>query len=367
MSFLQRVRTALAMPALAAGDARMGVQQAIASPYSRPNHLWHIVAPDWFPNAGRPTRAQAMRIPTVNRARRTICNSVARMPLAAYSGDSKIANQPAWIDRTDGPVSPYHRMLWTVDDILFYGWSAWAVQRDDAGMVSAADRIPFDAWRFRDEDGAVLFTDADGEEFQASEGSVILIPGSDEGLLIGSDTIIQHATDLLSSAAKAMRNPSAYLELHQTNDVVISDTDRERIISAWQKARAGENGGVAFTSAGIEVREHGAPLEHLLVEGRNAASLDVARAMGIPGLVVDATTEGASLNYQTSESKARDLIDYGLSAFMSPISARLGMDDVVPEGISIKFDLEDVIGPSGTAGTPDDGGSSTAPTATKGE
>lgn len=356
VSFLSRLRAALALPAVAAGE----LPRSFLSPYDDVNHLARIVAPEWFPQHRVIDRRAAMSIPAVSRARRTICNSVARLPLRCYRGPDVLTPGPLWLDRTDGPVSPYHRMLWTVDDLLFHGLSAWAVGRGVDGHVIAADRIPFDQWRI-DEHGQVLYRDPGGSEYVADAASIVVIPGSDEGLLNSSPTILGHALDLLAAASRATENPNAYIELHQTNDKPITKAERDELIANWVAARRGVNGGVAFTSAGIEVREHGAPVEHLLVEGRNASALDVARAAGIPGLIVDATTPTASLNYTTAEGKARDLIDYGLSAYMAPISARLGMDDVVPRGISTRFDLESVIGPHATVGTPDDSGALVPP------
>lgn len=301
-----------------------------------------------------------MAVPAVNRARRVVCNGVARTPLRAYRGLTLAADQPSWLDRTDGPVSPYHRMLWTVDDLFFHGWSAWAAARDESNAVVAADRIPFDRWHV-DAEGRVIYHETNGAETIVSDESVILIPGSDEGLLESSAGAVRHAADLLRSAAKAAETPSAYIDLHQTNETPITDEDRERIIAAWVRARRGENGGVAFSSAGIDVRELGAPIEHLLVEGRNAAALDVARACGVPGQLVDATTPTASLNYENADAKNRDLTENGLSAFMLPIAARLGMDDVVPQGVSIRFDTGTEVGPESSTGVPDDGGASTPP------
>lgn len=355
MKFFDAVRAALAAPAAAQGQVKY------LSPYDDVNHLWPIVAPDWVRSTGSVTRAQAMSVPAVKRARGIICTTIARIPLRAYRGTEPINPQPLWIDRTDGPVSPYHRMVWTVDDLLFYGWSLWAVSRDARGQVIAADRVPFDQWRI-ESDGTIVYVQPNGVETPADPRSVVLIPGSDEGLLEASGGAIRHAADLLANAAKAAENPAAYIDLHQTNDTPITDEQRRELIAGWVAARRGENGGVAFSSAGIEVRELGAPIEHLLVEGRNAAALDIARAMSLPGSAIDATVDKASLNYETQEGKAADLIDYGLSAYMSPIAARLGMDDIAPRGTAVRFDLEAETGPHGTAGTPDDGGASTNPT-----
>ena len=113
----------------------------------------------------------------------------------------------------------------------------------------------------------------------------------------------------------------AYLELHQTNDVPLTDPEVDALIARWARARNGENGGVAFTSAGIEVRELGAYGEHLLIEGRNAAVVDVARAIGIPGTLLDAVTQ-EGMTYQNADAKQADLATYGLNAYMRPIAAR---------------------------------------------
>lgn len=355
MSLLSKIRAALAVPAAAAGDVRF------QSPYDRDNHLWNFVAPDWFPTQGM-SREVAMSIPAVNRARRTIAHGVARIPLRAYRGETPLADAPLWLDRTDGPVSPYHRMLWTVDDLFFHGISAWAVQRNTAGLVIAADRVPFDSWAI-DPEGRFVYNAPDGSQTPADPRSVIVIPGSDEGILNTSGLALSHARSLIVNASKATETPAAYINIQQTNDYDVTQEEIDQTTLNWRESRAGKNGGVAFTSAGLKIEELGAPLEHLLIEGRNAAALDVARAAGVPGVIVDANN-GTNMTYENAEQKARDLIDYGLSAYMQPISARLGMDDMSPRGTSVAFDLESHLG-SGTEGAPDDGsGPTRTPTPT---
>lgn len=351
MSLLSKLRAALAVPATAHAR-RVGY----LSPYDDVNHLYHFVAPDWFPHREL-TREIAMGVPAVSRSRRIVCNTIAQLPLQAYRGDQKIES-PTWLDRADGPISPYQRMVWTVDDLFFYGLSLWAVDRNDEGRVLAADRVPFDEWTI-DGDGRILWIEPDGSQTVAAADSVILIQGADDGLLHDSAGPIRHAADLLRNAAKAAENPAAYIDLHQTNDTPITPAQRDEMRAAWQAARRGENGGVAFTSAGVEARELGAPIAHLLVEGRNAAALDVARAAGLPGIAVDANN-GSSMTYDNAEARFRDLLDFGLSSYMAPIVARLSLDDMCPRGTRVAFDLDAWL-PGATEATPDDGGASTRP------
>ncbi|MBF6085291.1 phage portal protein [Nocardia cyriacigeorgica] len=296
------------------------------------------------------TRVEAMSVPAMARARRIIAGSIARMPLRAYRGDELAGDQPRWLDRTDAAVSPFHRMLWTVDDLLFYGWSLWSLSRDASDRVSSAARIPWDRWDF-DTFGRI---EVDGE--LVADRDVCLIPGVDEGVLYFAQTAIRHAAKLIAAADKVADTPAANLELHQTTDAPMTTEARDELIASWAAARRGANGGVAYTNHAIELREHGAPHEHLLIEGRNAAAVDIARAAGIPAASIDATGPTASLTYETTEGRNQELVDYGLAPYMSAISARLGMDDMVPRGNRIAFDTEDFVGPTVRVQVPDDGG-----------
>lgn len=327
----------------------------LASPWQpNPSHLETLVWADLF-GFDKPlplTRAEAMSVAPLARARHLVCGTIASFSIRDYRGDDLTEPQPAWIDRSDTPMSPYHRMLWTVDDLLFYGWSLWNVTRGDQGVILTAQRVPFDRWSF-DENGLVLL---DGEYPERPE-LLVLIPGSHEGLLCFAGRTIRHASNLVMGADRAAETPTPNLELHQTNDARMTETDIAKLVSQWAAARRGKNGGVAFTNSAIEVKEHGAPAENLLIEGRNAAAVDIARACGIPASMIDADA-GGSLTYQTIEGRNREFVDYGLSLYMAPISARLGMDDVTPRGRRVAFDLEEYLGGlPGVFGVQDDNAS----------
>ncbi|MCP2281072.1 phage portal protein [Nocardia amikacinitolerans] len=352
MGFLASLKAIRSLPELAAANSSPNALQ-VASPFSTyPNHLNQVVWPDLvgLENVLPMSRVEAMAVPAMARARRIIAGSIARMPLRAYKGDDLLSAQPLWIDRTDGQVSPFHRMLWTVDDLLFYGWSLWGLSRDSAGLVISAARIPWERWEF-DTFGRIV---VDGE--LAADRDVCLIPGVDEGVLYFAQRAIRHAAKLIAAADKVADTPAANLELHQTTDAPMTQPEIDALVSAWAAARRGAHGGVAYTNHAIELREHGAPNEHLLIEGRNAAAVDIARAAGIPAASIDATGPTASLTYETTQGRNAELVDYGLAPYMSAVSARLGMDDMTPRGTRIAFDTEDFVGPAIRVQVPDDGG-----------
>jgi hypothetical protein len=206
-------------------------------------------------------------------------------------------------------------------------------------------RVPLERWRFTSA-GTIETRQADGRWTPALRDEVVLIPGAHEGILNFGSTAIREASDLATSAAKAAANPSAYLELHYTGDEPLSADARKALIDGWAAARRGENGGVAFTNKYVEVKEHGTHEAHLLTEGRNAAAVDMARLCSVPAALLDATNAGASLTYETTEGRNSEFIDYGVSLYMDPITARLSMDDVVPRGQSVRFDTSGLRDPA---------------------
>lgn len=329
MGIISRIKDALNAPALYHPNA-------IASPLSSGDILAPVFAGLDLPSLdGAVTRDMAMAVPALARARTLICSTIAGVPLVSVDskGDDD-GRTPDYIETTYGDVSPYHRMLWTIDDLFFHGWSLWAVERDNHGLVIDAARVPFEMWSL-DQDGNVL---VDGQPARADD--VCLIPGISEGILTTGRSSIAQAHQLLRAAARAADNPSAQVELHQTNDAPMTEEDVDRLIARWARARAGENGGVSYTSNGIEVKEHGASSEHLLIEGRNASAVDIARHANLPATMVDATLSGSSLSYQNTAARMSELVTFGLSPLMNAVAARLSQNDMTDPNIRLRFDLD---------------------------
>lgn len=315
----------------------------LASPWqsAHPHHLDSIVYNDIFGKAGRRhvSRNEAVQIPALSRARLLITSTIPRLPLKATNVETgEPADVPYWLTHSRGTVTPFHRMLWTVDDLFFYGWSLWSLERDPvSGDITSAARIPYDRWGF-DDNGNIKVDDK-----PVWDDDVMLIPGVSEGILTYGAATLAEAIHLANAVQKAAETPSAHTELHQTNDAPMTEDEVRSLINSWAAARRGENGGVAFTSAGIEVREHGAPSEHLLINARNAVSVDVARHAGIPASMVDAYLSGSSISYANTSARMAELITFGLSPLMNSVTARLSQDDITPHGVAIEYDTTTVV------------------------
>lgn len=297
------------------------------------------------------TREEALRVPVVARARGLICNTIARLPMAVHNTAGPLATQPTWLDRSDGALPPWKRTALVVEDLLFHGWALLQVERGADSWPSRVEYVPYTRWEFDGDDRVTI----DGQ--RARPGSVALIPGPHEGVLHFGGDAIKAAADLARTAARASETPIPNIELHDTGDRPMTDEQIDKLVSRWVAARQGKNGGVAYTNKSIELRAHGQQNADLVVEGRNAAAVDVARVMGVPASLIDASSgDGASRTYENMSGRNAEFVDYGLAPFMSALVARLGMDDLCPRGQHIEIDLEGFtsLRPANIA-TPDDG------------
>lgn len=348
---------------LAAAAALVGpagaVHQGIKSPWAGSADLHKIVWSDIFGKLEvQPlTRAEAMRVPSVARSRHIICSTIARDPIRFYRGGTPLEGA-SFLDSTSVPMSAFHRDTMTADDLYFYGWSCWRRVRnsapDENGRTLPLEvaRIPIEHWRLEQETGRVLIykPGPDGmlAMLPARADEVILFPGPHEGLLVDGVESVRHAADLHRAANRAAKHPSAYLGLKlqpgalplkkRSDDP--TEVTAETITRDWALAREGENGGVAYLGQ-LDAQELGTFDQHLVIEGRNAAAVDVARHSSLPADLIDATVAAASLQYSTSKDNDRRAVDYGIGFYMGAMSGRLSLDDVCPRGTRAAFDLEE--------------------------
>lgn len=291
------------------------------------------------------TRNSAMQVPAIARGRGVLVGVIGQMPFVQLDA-ADTDTTPAWLHTTNGGVSPWHRLAWTLDDLIFTGWSLWAVERDKSKQITDAARIPRDMWS-QDASGYIR---VGGKTVPAAE--VILIPGPFEGLLTAGAGTIRGARALERAWIGRAQNPIPLIELHQLTDDSLTTGDEDAgettdevgdLLAAWAAARTSPNGAVGFTDNRVEVRTHGAINTDLFEQGRNAIVLDVGRLLGIPASLLDGSMSTASLTYSTGESKRNEFLDFALSYWTAPIEARLSMDDVCPSGHRIRFDRSSMI------------------------
>lgn len=331
----------------------------IASPFAADDHLATVTWRNLIPEAALlpVSREEAMSVPAIARARHVLTSTLARVPVVAASltPDGRrgglLAEQPAMLRQFDRPgrVSRFVQLVWTVDDLIFHGRSYWyAVSRGADGKPLALRRYA----HHRVQVTPATKTAPAGVTVDGSPADLdrlVIIDGPHEGILTFGASSIRTASSLERSAARVAVNPVPAIELHATTDYPYTDDEIDALIARWVTARSGENGGVGWTSVGIEAKPHGAPAEHLLTSGRNASAVDAARLVSVPADVVDASPEHASMTYANVEARNRTLIDYGLASYAAAIEARLSLDDILPNGTGAFFLLDQLTEPSAQA------------------
>lgn len=312
--------------------------RGVVSPWAGPATLQRIVVADLWPDAPLTvTRAEAMTIPAVVKARHLICTTLARQPLKAYKDGVELEDQPTWLYRTDTGVPPRMRILWTLDDMMFGGWSLWGTNRGAEGQILDAARVPTDRWKF-DSDGRVLVDDK-----SVSNEQVLLLPGPFEGLLGTAASTIRGAKNLEIQWAARVRNPVPVTEIRYTGEEDLEVGEMRDIRDTYISARGDDNGTVMVTPRGFEVHAHGDQALNLFVEGRNAVSVDVARFTNVPATMLDASNVNASsVSYSNEQLGRSEFADLSLRSWAMPLEERLSMDDCVPRGTYVAFDLSNL-------------------------
>ena len=287
-----------------------------------------------------PSRTEAMSVPAVARIRRTVCTTVGRLPAVIMRGAAPAPSTRglASVAQPERGRPAFITYAWTADALLFYGRAWWVVTERFAedGRPAYFEWVP--EWQAVLSTKGQLIGHQDGRSFAPRD--VIRIDGPDEGCLHYAGRSIRGAIRLDRAWLRTADNPTPTTELHDTSGAQLDDAEIDGLIDRFVANRKRSNGAVGYTSSSLELKVHGSPVEQLLIAGRNAAALDVARHLGVPAWVVDVGVEGSSLTYSNVPSRSRELIDFGVAGYLEAIAGRLSLDDVLPRGLWCRFDTD---------------------------
>jgi hypothetical protein len=279
-------------------------------------------------------RSEAISIPAVSRARNLLIATIGKFPLKALSKDGEVDPQPSFLYRTDTAVTPLERIAWTVDDLIFHGYSLWEVTRGTNDQILTANWVPKPLWKI--DNGEMVIRGA-----IATEGEYLLFNSPFEGLLnIGARTL-RGARDIEQAWTGRVRNPIPMTVIRSTDDVWLTEEEIKDLLGQFASARRDYDGALGYLPPNLTMDTHGESDAALFVEGRNAATSDIARMLNIPVAMLDGTIGVDSLTYVTSQGTRSRFYDESLPFWTGPIEARLSMDDVVPRGQRVRFDLAD--------------------------
>ena len=294
--------------------------------------------------AGRSTRPTAMQVPAFVDALKTYTHTISAFPLREYfDGQPVPARQ---LLTQPSPIYPYANVIQrTISDLLMFDRAYWRViDRDFAGypisieVMRVEDVIDLPAYYVGIETN--LQPPADPFYYlsrQIPTRDVIKFYGSGEGgWLANGATAITTAAALEAATLMYSETPIPTVALKNSGpDLPAEQVDA--LLDAWEEARA--NRGTAYLNNTIDAQVMGFSARDVqLVEGKNSASIAIARLANLDPIWVGAGVPGSSLTYSNRVDLYRNLLDTALRPIMNLVTQRLSMPDVTPPGYQIAFD-----------------------------
>lgn len=292
-------------------------------------------------------RDAALAIPAVSKARNLLVATVARFPLKAIrvnadSTETDITAEHPWLYRTNTTVSPYERMAWTIDDLIFYGVSLWLLERgapsgeDKRRPILNAEWCPTAEWTIEPDEDGILGIHVNGIPIAADR--YMLINSPFEGLLTVGRRTLRGARDVEDSWVGRAKNPIPMIDLHRDSDEM-SDDEVTKMVDDWAAARTSPNGAIGSTPASVTPQVYGELKPELFVEGRNAIRTDVGSFLNVRASMLDGTIGIDSLTYTTKDGERNLFYELDVPFWTDPVTARMSLDDIVPRGTRIRFDM----------------------------
>jgi hypothetical protein len=309
------------------------------------DNLYEIALADFLgslPDHVAVNERNALQIGTVDSAHSTIAGTLGRLTPYARQGGSRVpqAQGPALLRnhslergvprsttlrQTFGAMFFQPHTWWHVLKRDFYGWPEWIewVPRHKAGLDSDGRLIKVGSKPVENPDLDVI-------RFDSPLGN---------GFLYNAAKDIRRALAINLAAAKAEDSPIPAIELHDELGVNLPPEKVDDLLDKWADAR--RRRGVAFTPKGLKVIAHGKPADALLIDGRRAINIELVRHSHLPAWAVQNAVEGATMTYDNRGLRNWELMDLGLSSYVTAFNDRLSMPDVTPRGWEIVLDTDE--------------------------
>jgi hypothetical protein len=197
--------------------------------------------------------------------------------------------------------------------------------------------------------GSTTTTDQSGPQWFGPSNQVYFngqhVPSEDlvqflspiNGLLYTGQRTIDISIRLDNAAKRFASNEIAAGYLQATEGEPLSADELGELAAAWSAARA--NNAIGALNQYVKyVQFDTDPSKLQLTEGREHAALELARVANIPPYMVGIATGG--MTYMNAQQARQDLFLFGAKPFISCIEETLSLDNVLPRGRHVKFDVD---------------------------
>jgi hypothetical protein len=295
-------------------------------------------------------RDKAMQVGTINRSRDLIASVLASTPLCMYRRrwddvEKELVDEPiaprSWLQQPDPQLSYSAFMSWVLDDLMFFGRCfLWVSSRTSDGLPASFTRLPAAMVNTLDMSGPVFaFGKSNEIYFQGAQlptDDVIQIIGGNQGILYQSEQII--ATSLALEQAR-LRNASSALPagVLRTTGEPLSSEELSSLAQNFELARKSNQ--IAAINQFVEWQPTDVDASKMMLnEAAEYQSKEAARMCNVP-FFLNGNSIG-SYSYQSNQGARMDLLVFAARSYMLAIEQTLSMNNVLPQGTIVKFDVE---------------------------
>ena len=326
----------------------MGLAPKINAQYAPPvmsqagSNPWNTWGQDLV---GPISRAEAMSVPAMARARNLICGVIATIPMELFDKKTgeKLSNQLPWVDQPDYRQPRSITIASTVDSLLFHPVAYWEVIKEysdgrpaDMAWVSN-DRV---SAKLKERNTVVDFYTVDGNPRPMNGVSSLITFQSiaGDGVLTTGAQTLRSAIDVQKAAAIAAQTPQATGHLKNTG----ADLTPEKVaeLKATWKSNRQANAVSYLTSTLDFIPNTFSPAEMLYTEAIQYFATQIARLCNLSGYLLDAEVT-KSMTYQNVIDERKNFVDFTLRPFIASIEDRLSMDDICPRGQMVRFAIDE--------------------------
>lgn len=298
-------------------------------------------------------RNNAMSVPTIARARDLIASVIGATELCMYKRqwndqdkemeEVEIAPR-SWLIQPD-PTIPYSTfMSWLFDDLFFFGKAILFINSRTAdGFPNSFQRLPASMVTYRDQAGPVFFAPSNEVYFQGGQidsANLVQFISPIQGIVYQSEQAVQTAIRLERARYRNASStiPAGVLKI--TGGEPLTQQEMADLAAAFNSAR--ENNQTAAISQDVDYQPTTAnPANMLLMDAANFQALEMCRLTNIPPYL--AGIDIGSYQYSSGKQAREDLYLFAARLYMDCIAQTLSMNNVLPVGTYVKFDIDDWI------------------------
>jgi hypothetical protein len=300
--------------------------------------------------SARVSRRDALKATAVLRARNLIAGVCSTLPIELRDAQRNL-DEREWLGlQPNDNIEDTVTYASTYEDLLFEATSYWRVtQRGPDGFpvlgehldhrsvstgvnLSMPSRMISEDLQFAPDDP--IFVDG----LATRPGEIVRFVSPNPPMLVHAGKAIRTLLLLDRIASEYAANPLPFGYFKDAADEpALEDEQVLEVLGKWERARRDRMWGYVESGLELNMLQWPTPQQLQLIESRNHAVLEIARAAGLEPEDLATVVEGTSRTYQNSEQRRLDMIDFTLMPFLSSVQDRLSMNDVTPKGLFARY------------------------------